>query len=189
LVLLSADYAAGQNTQPPLTLPALPNQLYLGYERSQTDYALKTPTGDVTSVTSGLNLQYGYRKVDHVLLLGTLRYGSGKVLGEHLTTLGAGAGYVLYLDRYEPFAQALVGLSRLSSKDHMYLASAPHTGFATLAGAGLDVALWGRWGVRPIYIENQYLPFGIAGKNSVYWNIGGGVLFYPGHRDRHDQRR
>jgi hypothetical protein len=44
-----------------------------------------------------------------------------------------------------------------------------------LFGAGLDVKLNDRWGVRALTLEDLYLPFGSA--RSTYWSVGSGVLY------------
>jgi hypothetical protein len=47
-----------------------------------------------------------------------------------------------------------------------------------LFGAGLDVKLSERWGMRAISLEDLYLPFGSA--RSTYWSVGSGVLYHFG---------
>jgi hypothetical protein len=191
LFLCAASFCAfaqkdDAGTIEPLRSPGLDNQVYVGFERVRYDYGLVMPNGSVQRAnTNGVNFQYNYRKFDHVSLIGTARYGTGSPLNQSLTTVAGGAGYVLFWKRYEPFAQILAGMARLSS-DHaagnMHLYDGPRAGFTTLVGAGCDITLTERWGVRPIYIETQYLPFGT--KNSTFWNVSAGVLYRFGHSKR-----
>jgi hypothetical protein len=179
LTMASASFSAAQSIHgggavAPLYRQGLQNQFYIGYERSEYDYGLVTNSGVMRVATNGINAQIAYREREHLVILGTARYGLGSPLNETMTTVGAGAGYVTYWKRYEPFVQGMVGYSRLSSSDNIYLSDRPISGFTTLFGGGLDVALSGHWGIRPIYVENQYLPFGPHG--STYWNIESGIL-------------
>jgi len=182
LPILSGIPAAAQHSAPiePLRLPGLDNQLYVGAERTAYDYGLRTAiTSPIARArTYGINLQYGYRKMDHLSFIGTVRYGQGALLAQNLTTTAAGVGYVVFFRRYEPFLQLMGGYSRLRSNHaagNIFLKDTPITGFTTLFGGGLDVTLSPHWGIRPLYLENQYLPFG--SKRSVYWNAGAGLLF------------
>jgi hypothetical protein len=59
----------------------------------------------------------------------------------------------------------------------MYLSNV-NSGFMMLFGAGLDVKVTERWGVRAISLEDMYLPFGSA--RSTYWSVGAGVLYHFG---------
>jgi hypothetical protein len=56
----------------------------------------------------------------------------------------------------------------------MYLSDV-NSGFMMLFGAGIDVKLNERWGVRALSMEDLYLPFGSA--RSTYWSVGAGVLY------------
>jgi hypothetical protein len=177
LLYCAAVNAFGQSVAP-LYSPSLDNQLYVGYERSTYDYGLVTASGTRRAVTNGVNVQYAYRQLGHVALIGTARYGSGSLFGQKMMTVAGGAGYVLSLRRFQPFVQGTGGLARLSSSHSagdMYLGAKSEMGFTTLVGGGVDVAITPRWGVRPLYLENQYLPFGV--KKSVNWNLGGGVVY------------
>jgi hypothetical protein len=49
-----------------------------------------------------------------------------------------------------------------------------------VGGAGLDVKLSDRWGVRAISLEDVFLPFGSG--RSTYWSVGAGVLYHFGRR-------
>jgi hypothetical protein len=126
------------------------------------DYALQMSSGIARVSTNGLNLQYAYRERDHLMFVGSARFGIGNPLGVKNAVVGGGIGYVADWRHYQGFAQALIGYSRLSSSspDGIYLSTTPKYGFTTMIGAGLDVNLGDRFGVRPIYVENQFLPFG-----------------------------
>jgi hypothetical protein len=69
------------------------------------------------------------------------------------------------------------GYTRLASQHAaggMYLSNV-NSGFLMNFGAGLDVKLNDRWGVRALTLEDHYLPFGSA--RSTYWSVGSGVLY------------
>lgn len=76
----------------PFITPGLSNQVYIGFERSLYDYELASASGATQVVTSGVNTQVQYRERDHLLILGTARYGAGSLLGQRLMTFGTGAG-------------------------------------------------------------------------------------------------
>lgn len=161
----------------PIETSGLANQVFAGYEHMTLDYSLKTDTGAQRLTASGVNLQYAYRQHDHLMLVGSGRYLKGNPLGITLTSVTGGAGYVLDWKRYQAFALGQAGFTRLSSSspDGIYLSTSAQTGFTASVGAGLDVNIGDRYGIRPIYFENQFLPFGT--KRSEYWSISSGVLF------------
>ena len=178
LVFAGANIAAAAaEAVAPLRQTGLPNQVCLGYQFTDYDYELKTANGVTRATANGINAEFRYHTGSSRLgPIGALRYSTGSPLGQTLGTAAAGASYVRPIGRWAPFAQAMGGVARLTSTDQMYLQQSALTGFTTLLGVGVDVQLSSHWGVRPIYIENQYLPsFGPHG--SVYWNAGGGVLF------------
>jgi hypothetical protein len=169
--------AIGNGAIAPIRTSGLDNQIYLGFEHTRLDYGLVNPDGTTTKLTmNGVNLQFACREWDHFFVLGSARYGAGNPLGVHNAAAGAGIGYVADWRRYEPFAQGTVGYSRLSSTspDGIYLSTAPLYGFTTTVGAGLDVNLTDRFGVRPVYVENQFSPFGAH--RTVDWSISSGLL-------------
>jgi hypothetical protein len=96
-----------------------------------------------------------------------------------LQTFSAGAGYTHPIGRFAPLVQATAGFARTSSNHQMYLYSGSRSGFATLLGTGVDVKVHNGWGVRPFYVEYEYLPFGQI--KSKYWNYSTGV-FYRFHQ-------
>ena len=99
---------------------------------------------------------------------------------QSLITGAAGASYLLHYRRYEPYVHAMGGYTRLASQHAaggMYLSNV-NSGFMMLFGAGLDVKVSERWGVRAISLEDLYLPFGSA--RSTYWSVGSGVLYHFG---------
>jgi hypothetical protein len=186
LALLACIPAIGQAIPRAVSVSGHDNQLYVGFEHTRYDYELVTPQGNQVLTTSGVNLQYNYRSRNYVLLTGTMRYGSGPVEGQSMTTIGAGFGLVGNIWRAEPFAQVLGGIARLSSTDNIYLSTSATSSFTTMLGAGVDIPISERWSIRPIYIENQFLSFGE--QRSIYLNVGAGVLYrfpskFPGsHR-------
>lgn len=172
-----------------VTISGLDNQVYVGYVYTKLDYEIFTQQGDKVVTTSGVSVQYNNRSRNHLMITGLVNYGSGSLAGQKLTTVAFGGGLVQPIWRLEPYAQVLGGFARLSSTDNLYLSPGPSTSFTCLLEAGVDLTVRGAWGVRPIYIENQYLSFGPIG--STYRSIGGGVLYRFGSRNygRHKNGR
>lgn len=175
VALLACISAVGQAIPHAVTVSGEDNQIYIGFEHTRYDYELLTAQGNKVLTTSGVNLQYNYRSRDHVILTGTMRYGSGPLAGQSMTTIGAGVGFVANVWRAEPFAQVLGGIARLSSTDNIYLSTSATSSFTTMLGAGVDIPVSRRFSIRPIYIENQFLSFGE--RRSIYLNVGAGILY------------
>ena len=175
IALLACIPAIGQSIPRAATISGEDNQVYVGFEHTHYDYELLTPQGNQVLTTSGVNIQYNYRSRSHVVLTGTMRYGSGPVEGQSMTTIGVGAGLVGDIWRAEPFAQVLGGIARLSSTDNIYLSSSATSSFTTMLGVGVDIPVTGHWSIRPNYIENQFLSFGE--RRSIYLNLGAGVIY------------
>jgi len=174
-----------QHAIEPLKIPGRAHQFYLGFLETLYNYSVRSgvssPAFRLTS--NGLNAEYELHQWDHFSLVNTLRYGSGGQLQQSLGTAAAGLRYGLYYRQFEPFAQLLAGYSRLTS-DHpagnLFLGNGTNQSFTILAAAGLDVTLSKHWGIRPFYVESQYLP-SIGPGQSIYWSFGGGVLYRFGH--------
>jgi hypothetical protein len=175
IALLACIPTIGQAIPRAVTVSGQDNQVYVGFEHTRYDYALLTSQGNKVLTTSGVNVQYNYRSRNYVVFTGTMRYGSGPVAGQSMTTIGAGFGLVGNIWRGEPFAQVLGGIARLSSTDNIYQSTSGISSYTTLLGAGIDFPISERWSVRPIYIENQFLSFGARG--SIYLNVGAGILY------------
>jgi hypothetical protein len=175
ITLLACIPAIGQSIPRAVTVSGEDNQLYVGFEHTRYDYELLTPQGNQILTTSGVNIQYNYRSRSHLVFTGTMRYGSGPLAGQSMTTLGVGAGLVGSIGRAEPFAQVMGGIARLSSTDHIYQLISATSTFTTMLGAGVDIPISEHWSVRPIYIENQFLGFGE--RRSIYLNLGAGVIY------------
>jgi hypothetical protein len=175
----------------PARISGLEDQVYVGYQYTRYDYGLvRTFNGTVTApltqlTTKGVNVEYAYRKLNHLDLVSSFRFGTGGPMAEKMMTFAGGAGVFLQVRRFQPFGRLLIGYSHLSSNDNIYLAGGPQGGFATMFGAGVDVSVNNRWGVRPLYTELQSLPFGSRG--STHWNFGAGAIYRfgrPGGRRR-----
>lgn len=161
----------------PLREPSLSDQVYVGGQRAVYDYFLQTETGVTRAVSEGLDAAIRYRTFGtHLGLTGTVRYTSGSLLGQKLETAATGVEYVAVIGRLVPFVQGQLGLSRLVSSDSIYLHAAPQTAFTTLVGAGIDLNVSRHWAIRPVYVENQYLP-SLGSHGSMYWNAESGVVF------------
>jgi hypothetical protein len=164
-----------QDLPPAVTVSGLDNQIFVGYAYTKFDYEILTADGDKVLTTSGASIQYNNRVHDHLIFTGMVNYGSGSPAGQTLTTIAFGAGVVQPVWRLEPYGQFLAGVARLTSTDDLYLSSSASTSFTYLLEAGVDLTLRGRWGLRPIYVQSQYLSLGPIGSN--YRTIGSGVLY------------
>jgi hypothetical protein len=183
LILLAAVLFGGCAcfAQPDAVAPLRANQVtdlvYVGFDHTRTDYALATPDGNDLATTNGANVEYDMRLKEHLACIGTVRYGVGNPFNQSLITGAAGASYLFQIARYEPYMHAMGGYTRLASQHAaggMYLSNV-NSGFLMLFGAGLDVKVSERWGVRALSVEDLYLPFGSA--RSTYWSVGSGVLY------------
>ena len=168
------------DTVAPLRANQFTDQVYVGFDHTRTDYALATSDGNEVATTNGVDIEYDMRRKEHLAYIATVRYGKGTPFEQSLITGGAGASYLLHYRRYEPYVHAMGGYTRLASQHAaggMYLSNV-NSGFMMLFGAGLDVKVTERWGVRAISLEDMYLPFGSA--RSTYWSVGAGVLYHFG---------
>lgn len=170
---------------------SVPDQVTAFYVRTITDYSFNTGTQIERTSLSGGGAEYAYRRFYPFELLGTFRYSYGHVLSQHLFIAAAGVGYSRYVagvldgriqhgggewyERWSPFISMQVGLARTSSSQSMYLYTKPMTGFASLLSAGVDYQLRRHIAIRPIFLEDEYLPFGVQGQHSTYWQFGAGV--------------
>jgi hypothetical protein len=166
----------------PLHIPGRDPQLYIGFLQTRYDYSLRTPAAAASAsrlTNNGGSLEYEFRQWGKFSLLTTFRYGSGGPLQQSLSTAAVGGRYGFTFKHFEPFAQLLGGYSRLTSNHaagNMFLGSGVNNSFTTLLGSGVDVTVSRHWGIRPFYIENQYLPM-VGRQRSLYWSVGAGVLF------------
>jgi hypothetical protein len=168
------------DTVAPLRANQFTDQVYVGFDHTRTDYALATSDGNNVATTNGVNVEYDMRRREHLAYIATVRYDKGTPFGQSLITSAAGASYLLHYKRYEPYMHAMGGYTRLASQHPaggMYLSNV-NSGFMMLFGAGFDVKVSERWGVRAISVEDLYLPFGSA--RSTYWSVGTGVLYHFG---------
>ena len=168
------------DTVAPLRANRFNDQVYVGFDHTRTDYALATQDGNEIATSNGVNVEYDMRRREHLANIATVRYDKGTPFDQSLISGAAGASYLLHYKRYEPYVHAMGGYVRLASRHAaggMYLSNV-NNGFMMLFGAGLDVQVTERWGVRAISMENLYLPFGSA--RSTYWSVGTGVLYHFG---------
>ena len=184
-VLLATLLSAGSacfaqqtiDTVAPLRANQFTDQMYVGFDHTRTDYALATSHGNELATTNGVDVEYDMRRKEHLAYIATVRYCYGKPFNQSLITGAVGASYLLHFRRYEPYVHGMGGYTRLASHHAaggMYLSNV-NSGFVMLFGAGLDVKVSERWGVRAISLEDMYLPFGSA--RSTYWSVGTGVLY------------
>ena len=173
---------AAYDTVAPLRANSFTDQVYVGFDHIRTDYALVTASGDEVATTNGVNVEVDVRHREHISYIASVRYGMGSPFNQSLMTGTAGASYLFHLKRYEPYVHALGGYTRLQSSHSaggMYLLNV-NSGLTMVGGAGLDVKLSDRWGVRAISLEDVFLPFGSG--RSTYWSVGTGVLYHFGRR-------
>ena len=168
------------DTVAPLRANRFTDQVYVGFDHTRTDYALATLGGNDLATTNGLDVEYDMRRKEHLAYIATVRYGEGTPFNQSVITGASGASYLFHFTRCEPYMHAMGGYTRLASQHAaggMYLSNV-NTGFMMLFGAGLDVKVSERWGVRTISLEDLYLPFGSS--RSTYWSVGTGVLYHFG---------
>ncbi len=180
VVLLLCVCALAQNeptVQPVLIDYRIGNQVYVGFQHNWIDYRLQTGETTTRAEGSGFDAQYRVKEFGKIGVLGSARMSSGSPLGQKLLTVAGGASFSFPMRRYRPFTQALLGYSRVTSKDDMYLTKGSSNGLTTLLGIGVDIDVSHHWGVRPLYLENQYVTVGSNGKGSFAWNVGGGLTY------------
>jgi opacity protein-like surface antigen len=189
--ILAAALPAVAQVAPSAYSDAMPDQITFTYIHTFEDYSLQTQDGLDNSRLNGVGVEYDYRRYYPIELVASVRDSSGQPLAQHLFTAVAGVGYVRSLagamdgrlnetedhwyERWSPFVALQGGLARTSSRDEMYLYTKPQTGFAFALSAGADYQLRHHWSLRPITFEDEYLPFGVQGQSSTYWNIETGI--------------
>ena len=190
-IFIAASYQASAQVAPAAYSDTQPDQITLSYVRTQDDYALNTGTKLIDTRLIGLGLEYAYRGYYPIEILGSVRYSSGQPLGQKIETAVAGIGYTRSLngtlegrlqqmyghwyERVSPYITFQAGVARTRSNDLMYLYTKPKMGFTSILSAGLDMHPLRHVAIRPIYFEDQYLPFGVQGHTSTYWNFGAGI--------------
>jgi len=153
-----------------------PSQITGTYRYTADDYSLLLPNGLIErSRLNGGALEFAWHRLYPWEVVGTAIYSQGKPLGQRLATGAVGIGYTRAFHRALPYARLQAGISRTSSTDSMYLFRGPQWGFTTVESVGLDFRVTPHWGLRPIHLQNEYLPFGSHG--SVYWSAGAGFTY------------
>lgn len=159
------------------------NQLTAIFQRTLEDYSLHNPDGSVSRIElNGGVVEYSWRHYYPLEIVARASYSSGQPLGQTLMSFTAGAGYTRqFRRRYSPFARFTAGVAHTSSDSYQYLYSHGNSGFALNLAGGLDVSLTRRWGIRAVDFQNQYLPFGVHDRGSVYWSFGAGAYIRFGN--------
>lgn len=159
------------------------NQFTALFQRTLEDYNLHNPDGSASRIEmNGVVAEYSWRRYYPVEVVARASYSLGSPLGQSLMSFTAGAGYTRQIyRRYFPFVRVTAGVAHTSSKSYQYLYDHGSSGFAMNVAGGLDVNLTRRWGVRAIDFQNQYLPFGVRGRGSVYWSFGTGAYIRFGN--------
>ena len=163
----------------PVQFSWMPNQITASWIYTREDYEFSNEPGLPAQrlTLQGANAEYAYRRWYPWMIDASFRYQKADLLGQKLLTGAAGVGYVRQFGRYAPYGELQVGATNTSSTDYQYLYTSSQLGLTTLLQGGIDVRLGnGLFGVRPVYVENQYLPFGVQGHQSIYWNIGAGTF-------------
>jgi hypothetical protein len=178
-VLMEREYPP----EPIIRYKGLTDQVTLSYIQSNPGYELQTAPGLQAQASSlaGIAAQWTYRKHYPLDIIGSFRFSHGSLMQQTLETFAGGVGYTHPFRRFALVGQGLAGISLTNSQQQMYLYSGTRKGFTTIIGGGVEVKLHKGWGVRPIYSEYQYLPFGQI--HSKYWNFSPGV-FYRFHQQR-----
>lgn len=170
-------------TKAPIDFSWMPNQITASWMYTREDYEFSSAPGMPSQrlTLNGGNVEYAYHRWYPWMLDSSFRYQAANLLGQHLITGALGGGYVRQFGRTSPYGELQVGITHTSSSDYQYLFKGGSTGITTLVQAGVDINFWNSlFGVRPVYVENQYLPYGVS--QSVYWNIGSGIYIRFEHQ-------
>lgn len=150
------------------------------YQRTYDDYQLRLLDGTLERIElNGGTVEFAWHKLYPFEFIGAASYRAGQPEGQKLMTFTGGAGYTRILaKRYNPFVHVGAGLAHTSSDDAQYLYETSKSSFFFDVSGGLDVLLSKKhWGVRPINVEVQYLPFGVQGHSSTYLSFGTGAFY------------
>jgi len=190
--LLTVGHGASAQVAPAAYADTMSDQITLTGIRTEDDYALKTNSVIQQVRLYGGGMEYRSRRWYPFEVIASARYLAGQPLDQRFITVAGGIGYVRsipyhrehFYERISPLCSLQVGATRTSSPDMMYLYQKPVIGFTMLTSAGIDYHSLGHIVVRPFFVENQYLPFGVQGRSSVYWNYGAGIGFsFHNHRN------
>ncbi len=178
--ILSAPLASHAQVQWEGYKESMPNQLTIALLHTTTDYSLVTTSGLDRVQLNGGRVSYEWTRSYPWVLDAEATFSSGNPLGQKLFSIVAGGGYARHVpqvhhwyEKASPFALAQVGIARTSSNDLQYLYTSSRTGFTFVPSAGVDVPLPGRFSLRPIFVDWQFLPYGNEG--SVYLSYGAGM--------------
>ncbi len=162
--------------KPEIRFDWAPSQITATYRFTVDDYSLLTSAGRLERTRlNGGALEFAWHRLYPWEVVGTAIYSQGDPLGQRLATGAVGIGYTRAFHRALPYARLQAGISRTSSTDSMYLFRGPQWGFTTVESVGLDLRVTPHWGLRPVHLQNEYLPFGSHG--SVYWSAGAGFTY------------
>lgn len=190
VMLLFAVFPALAQVAPSAYSDTAPDQVTAFYVKTITDYSLEVGHKTTRTSLNGIGIEYAYRHYYPFTIVGTVRYSHGALLSQNLLTAVAGVGYARYVagvldgrlqdsghwyERWIPFASFQCGFARTNSAKNMYLYTKPKAGFASLLSAGVDYQLRRHVAIRPIFFEDEYLPFAVQGQHSTYWQFGAGV--------------
>jgi len=174
--LLSGTSAFAQVHQSQIGIDRLPNQLSIVGLYTYSDYSLQYASGATERARLyGGTAEYAWRRFYPWQAVASVHYAKDDLFNQTLYSAQAGAGYIHAYDRFTPFVNLQVGISKTESDQWMYLYRESKTGFSETLSVGSDYLLTPHWAVRPFQIQNQYLPFG--SRHSVYWDLGAGVTY------------
>jgi hypothetical protein len=170
------EIGASRRPRPELKFDWAPSQVTATYRYTLDDYSFLTSTGVIERTRlNGGALEFAWHRLYPWEVVGTVAYSRGNPLGQTLGTVAVGVGYTRVFARLMPYARLQLGASRTSSTDFMYLSPGPRWGLTTVESVGLDYRVSPHFGIRPIHLQNEYLPFGSHG--SVYWSAGTGITY------------
>jgi hypothetical protein len=158
----------------------LQDQIIGTYQHTFDDYNLQLLDGTVEQIhLNGGAVEFAWNKFYPVEIIVAASYSAGQPEGQKLMTFTGGAGYTrIFAKRYNPFVHVGAGLARTSSDDKQYLYETSKSSFFVDCSGGIDVLVSKKhWGVRPINVEVQYLPFGVQDHSSTYLSFGAGAFY------------
>lgn len=126
---------------------------------------------------------YSYTGTQHSGVDGSLQYNLNSTFGIKGDVAGyfpVGGGSTLFtagpvvkfsVSKFQPFVEALVGLSYASKT------KASQTAFATQFGGGIDYALTSKLSLRPIEVDYVWTDYGNSAVSNSTYKMSSGLVF------------
>lgn len=109
---------------------------------------------------------------------GSIFVGNTRIYGDHI---GGRFYYRPWNQMFNPFAEALVGVSRFDFNQTKPPAKYSQNGFSFKVGGGVDLNINEHWSVHAIDVDYYRTPFLQTHQNNLW--ISGGLVFKFGQRE------